>query len=190
VDGTSSGDQATVGSHWTILQTNLDGVVIGPASAIDGHLAVFDGASGKLIKDGGAPAAGTVTAVTASYPLASSGSTTPNITLNPLVAFIVINGSIGTDVGPHLRVRQAGQVIKCKIDTKASDPSIDLTFKIKQNGVDVFSVDPTITHGTASGTLATSTSLTSVPLAVAADDLFTIDITSGSSAWQFTAQLE
>lgn len=30
----------------------------GPASATDGHLAVFDGTTGKLLKDGGAPAAG------------------------------------------------------------------------------------------------------------------------------------
>lgn len=29
--------------------------VVGPGSATDGHLAVFDGASGKLIKDGGSP---------------------------------------------------------------------------------------------------------------------------------------
>jgi hypothetical protein len=35
------------------------GDVVGPSSATDGHLAVFDGATGKLIKDGGAvPSAG------------------------------------------------------------------------------------------------------------------------------------
>lgn len=34
------------------------GDVVGPASAIDGHLAVFDSTTGKLIKDGGAPGAG------------------------------------------------------------------------------------------------------------------------------------
>ncbi len=31
------------------------GDVVGPGSAVDGHLAVFDMATGKLIKDGGAP---------------------------------------------------------------------------------------------------------------------------------------
>lgn len=41
-----------------ILSTS-NGNVVGPASATDGHLAVFDGTTGKLIKDGGAvPAAG------------------------------------------------------------------------------------------------------------------------------------
>lgn len=53
-DGTASGDQATVGSEWSIIQTNIDGAVVGPASATDGHVALFDGATGKLIKDGGA----------------------------------------------------------------------------------------------------------------------------------------
>lgn|ERR1043166_1969094 len=51
-DGTPSGDQATVGSHWTIAQANLDGAVIGPASAVDSDFVLFDGVSGKLIKDG------------------------------------------------------------------------------------------------------------------------------------------
>jgi hypothetical protein len=49
-DSTASGNQATVGSAWTIVQANLDGAVIGPASATDGNLARFDGTSGKLIK--------------------------------------------------------------------------------------------------------------------------------------------
>jgi hypothetical protein len=34
---------------------SFGGDVVGPGSATDGHLAVFDGSSGKLIKDGGAP---------------------------------------------------------------------------------------------------------------------------------------
>jgi hypothetical protein len=34
--------------------------VLGPASATDGHLAVFDATTGKLLKDGGAPATGNV----------------------------------------------------------------------------------------------------------------------------------
>lgn len=34
------------------------GDVVGPASATDGHLAVFDGITGKLLKDGGAATAG------------------------------------------------------------------------------------------------------------------------------------
>ncbi len=51
VDGTVSGNQATVGANWWITQANLDGAVIGPASATDGLPALFDGTSGKLLKN-------------------------------------------------------------------------------------------------------------------------------------------
>lgn len=40
-------------SDWTVIQTNIDGAVTGPASAVDTDIAVFDGTTGKVIKDGG-----------------------------------------------------------------------------------------------------------------------------------------
>lgn len=42
------------------------GDVVGPAASVDGHVVLFDGADGKLLKDGGVPAVdrSTVTAVT------------------------------------------------------------------------------------------------------------------------------
>lgn len=52
VDGSVSGNQATVGANWDIIQTNIDGAVVGPASATDSHFAQFDGTTGKLIKGG------------------------------------------------------------------------------------------------------------------------------------------
>lgn len=52
-DGTAAGAEAAVGIKWTVVQTNLDGAVIGPAAAVDLRIAIFDGASGKLIKDSG-----------------------------------------------------------------------------------------------------------------------------------------
>jgi len=51
VDSSPSGDQATVGSNWCIVQTNIDGAVIGPSSAVDRSIALFDGTTGKLIQD-------------------------------------------------------------------------------------------------------------------------------------------
>ena len=38
---------------WTAVQTNLDGAVIGPASSTDNRFALFNGATGKIIKDAG-----------------------------------------------------------------------------------------------------------------------------------------
>lgn len=47
-DGTSASD-----AHWTVVQSNVDGAVIGPSSATDTHVAIFNGTSGKIIKDSG-----------------------------------------------------------------------------------------------------------------------------------------
>ena len=69
--GANTAAKLTVGADGTFLKaasgeaTGLiwdtpagAGDVVGPAGATDGHLAVFDGATGKLIKDGGAPGGG------------------------------------------------------------------------------------------------------------------------------------
>ena len=40
-------------AHWTVAQTNIDGAVTGPTSSTDGHVAVFSGTSGKVIKNSG-----------------------------------------------------------------------------------------------------------------------------------------
>ena len=54
VDGSISGSQVLVGANWNIVQANLDGGVIGPtAGVVNNHVALFDGTSGRLIKDGG-----------------------------------------------------------------------------------------------------------------------------------------
>lgn len=60
-DGTASGTQAAVGSAWNVIQTNIDGAVVGPASATDSNIGAFDGTTGKLIKDGGIATSAIVT---------------------------------------------------------------------------------------------------------------------------------
>jgi hypothetical protein len=129
--------------------------------------------------------------------LAGPGSGSQAATVNlaasdiPLlgIGFILNSGATGTNVGPELTAPRAGSFTKCVIVTKASDGVTALTFKIKKNGTNVFSVDPTVAAGTAAGTVTTVTTLTTSPLPVAANDVFIMDITSGTSTWQFTAQL-
>lgn len=62
VAGVINGQRLTYNStsgKWEPVSPSAgDGDVVGPASATDGHLAVFDGATGKIIKDGGAPGSG------------------------------------------------------------------------------------------------------------------------------------
>lgn len=42
----------TIATKWNVIQSNIDGAVIGPSSSTDAHIAVFDGTTGKVIKDG------------------------------------------------------------------------------------------------------------------------------------------
>lgn len=59
VDRSGSGN---LDSDWTVIQTNVDGAVTGPASATDDNFATFDGATGKVIQDSGYNAASFATA--------------------------------------------------------------------------------------------------------------------------------
>lgn len=52
-DSTSAGTHGSVGSNWSIQQTNIDGAVTGPASATSGNLPTFNGTSGKIVQDSG-----------------------------------------------------------------------------------------------------------------------------------------
>ena len=40
-------------SDWTVIQANIVGAVTGPSTAVTAHVAVFDGTSGKIIRDSG-----------------------------------------------------------------------------------------------------------------------------------------
>jgi len=53
VDGSPFGDQATVGSNWNVLQSNLSGYVSGPITSIDNDLISFSGSTGRIGKDSG-----------------------------------------------------------------------------------------------------------------------------------------
>ena len=52
-DATASGTQAAVGANWQVIQTNLDGAVVGPATAVSGSLTSFSGTTGKVVQDSG-----------------------------------------------------------------------------------------------------------------------------------------
>lgn len=51
VDSTASGDQATVGANWYVVQVNLDWAVIWPASSTNNSIPTYDWTTGKLIKN-------------------------------------------------------------------------------------------------------------------------------------------
>ena len=47
----TNGQTAVNNAHWTVAQTNIDGAVTGPTSSTDGNIALFDGETGKIIKN-------------------------------------------------------------------------------------------------------------------------------------------
>lgn len=53
VDNSAAGTNAAVGANWNIIQVNLDGAVIGPASVVDNGIARYDGTTGKLLQSSG-----------------------------------------------------------------------------------------------------------------------------------------
>ena len=98
-------------------------------------------------------------------------------------------GGSGVNVTNMLRVPQQSLVTACDVVVKASDASTDFTFRIMRNGVDIFSSDPTVTHGATSGSSFTFAALVNNPFLLNAGDILSLDITSGSASWDVTVQL-
>ena len=68
-DGTSANN-----AHWTVVQTNIDGAVTGPASATGDRIATFNGTSGKVIKDSGYTTASFAASTHSHGDISSSGT--------------------------------------------------------------------------------------------------------------------
>lgn len=107
-----------------------------------------------------------------------------------VIGFLMLNGIEGVNVGPMLLAPHLGALERCSVIVKASDLAIDLQFSIRKNGTPIFTTPPTIAAGAPIGSLITFTGLTALPLPAVRNDVFTIDILSGTRFWQFTAQLE
>lgn len=53
VDDSAAGNQATVGANWVVVQTNVDGAVVGPSVSVASDFVTFSGTSGKVVQDSG-----------------------------------------------------------------------------------------------------------------------------------------
>ena len=49
----TANNYSTIAANWDFIQGNQDGVVVGPSSATSGNVVLFDGNTGKIIKDSG-----------------------------------------------------------------------------------------------------------------------------------------
>ncbi len=76
----AGGTQASVGADFDIVQTNIDGAVIGPASATSTAIAIYNGTTGKIIQNSAATiAAGVITATGFVGPI--TATTVNNVTI-------------------------------------------------------------------------------------------------------------
>lgn len=94
IDRTGSGNQ---NSDWTVVQTNIDGAVTGPASATNNAIALFDGTSGKLIKNSTTSLSDLATLASPTFtgaPTAPTAAANTNTTQLATTAFVI--GQAGT----------------------------------------------------------------------------------------------
>jgi len=81
-DNTLTGDLAAVGTYWNVLHTSSEGNVIGPASATSNAVSIYNGTTGKIIKNSlvTIDASGSVNIPTdQNYKINGSAITTANI---------------------------------------------------------------------------------------------------------------
>ncbi len=153
-DGTASGAHGTVGSAWNVIQANLDGAVIGPASAVSGRIAIFSGTSGKLLADGGlALPASTLVGLTDAQTLTNKSLTTPTITGAPTAA-----GATWADLGSITTADINGGTIDNTVIGGAT-PAVGTFSALNMPASSVLTIgDVTLTHST--GLLTQAGSLT------------------------------
>jgi hypothetical protein len=92
----ASGTQAGVGANWTIGQGNIDGAVTGPASATSNGFALFNGTTGKIIKD--------------SLATFDTDATMAANSDNRIPSQKAVKSYVGNFVGPNLLVNSAFDV--------------------------------------------------------------------------------
>jgi hypothetical protein len=97
ITGTASGNQATVGANWNIVQANLVGAVTGPASSTSGNIATFNGTGGTVIQDGGkALPTGSIVGTSDAQTLTNKTLTSPAINTPTGINFTDLSGSIAS----------------------------------------------------------------------------------------------
>ena len=122
-DGTT-----TDSSHWTVVQSNIDGAVTGPASATDGQVALFSGTSGKVIKAATISKATAVTGVTFN---AGSVPTTEDLSVDDITAWTpnaiptatVSNGVLIFYAGTTASLSYTGRTVK-SVNSVGTAPSL------------------------------------------------------------------
>lgn len=100
---------------WTLLQVNLVGAVTGPASSVANRVAVFDGTTGKIIKDSGYTLGVSVPADAKFTDTTYAAATAQADGLMTAAQFIKVSGiEAGADKTDAANVEAAGAFMKAK----------------------------------------------------------------------------
>lgn len=121
-------------ADWDVIQTNIDGAVVGPASVTaDANIALFNGTTGKVIKDSGITIETTLTASSdAKVPTSKAVNTAITGAVNALDA------EVTSDDGTNVQVKvteEDGVVTAVNITTDNTINATDLSNAI--NALDV-----------------------------------------------------
>ena len=163
-DGTAANN-----AHWVVIQSNIDGAVTGPTSSVDARVAVFNGTSGKVIKDSGftisksvpSDAKFTDTTYTGSNGVSISGTTISNSGVRS-IATGTSNGTISVNTnGTSANVAVKGLGSAAYINDAPKDGKY---YARKDNAWTVVadssgSTTSTIPWGNITGTLSNQTDL-------------------------------
>lgn len=164
IEANDGGTAAMVASSWMILHQALSQAVIGPASATDSHLAVFDGVTGKLVKDGGAVP--TTPVAHAQVIFSIEGANLVTTETKPLMIRV-----------PYVGAGATIEEIYCQLGTTPSSANLRIT--ILNNGSNILSGTNYIEIATGATTASRTTNFTST--ALAKDDYLQFGISQGDA---------
>ena len=129
----TSSNYSTIAAKWDFVQGNTDGVVVGPASAVNGEVAVFDGTTGKLIKGGGTLGTAAFKNVTDTY---SSTGTDP---VSGKAVAAAINALDVTEVGGDgkyiKKIKEDDGKITATVETMDTTPTANSTKAVTSGGI-------------------------------------------------------
>ena len=129
----TSSNYSTIAAKWDFVQGNTDGVVVGPASATSGNVVLFDGATGRLVKDGGTLGTAAFKSVTDTY---SSTGTDP---VSGKAVAAAINALDVTEVGGDgkyiKKIKEDNGKITATVETMDTTPTASSTKAVTSGGV-------------------------------------------------------
>ena len=129
----TSSNYSTIAAKWDFVQGNTDGVVVGPASATSGNVVVFDGATGKLVKDGGTLGTAAFKSVTDTY---SSTGTDPVSGKAVAAAINTLNVTeVGGDGKYIKKIKEDNGKITATVETMDTTPTASSTNAVTSGGV-------------------------------------------------------